>query len=57
MIEEHYIEWVKVKTNLGEYHKALAPNTPPVVSFNLQKGETVELVLAYCNLHGLWRNN
>lgn len=57
MTEEHYIEWVKVKTNLGEYHKALAPNTPPIVSFNLQKGETVELVLAYCNLHGLWRNN
>ncbi|MBQ2864705.1 MAG: desulfoferrodoxin [Clostridia bacterium] len=57
MTPEHFIEWVKVETNLGVYHKNLSPNTPPVVSFNLQKGEQVKLVLAYCNLHGLWRNN
>ena len=55
MIPEHYIEWVAIQTKLGNQRKALKPNENPFVSFVLEDGDTVEVVYAYCNLHGLWR--
>ena len=56
MIPEHYIEWVAIQTKDGNQRKALKPNTKPEVSFKISKGDEVLAVYAYCNLHGLWRN-
>ena len=55
MIAEHYIEWVAIETNLGCRMTKLKPETAPKCVFTLEEGETVKEVLAYCNLHGLWK--
>ena len=55
MLEEHYIEWVLLLTNNGYQIKYLSPNDKPHVEFSLIKGEDVEAVYAYCNLHDLWK--
>ncbi len=55
MLEEHYIEWISVQTNLGNQRKVLKPGQPPKADFALLPGETVEAVYAYCNLHSLWK--
>ena len=57
MLEEHFIEWITLNTNQGIYRKQLNPGQEPVADFCLCDGEQVEEVYAYCNLHGLWRNN
>ena len=54
MIEEHYIEWIALKTNFGNQRKALKPGDAPKACFALCEGEEVEAALAYCNLHSLW---
>ena len=56
MIEAHYIEWVSIQTKFGNQRKQLKPNQEPVVCFSLCEGDEVEVVYAYCNLHGLWEN-
>lgn len=55
MAEEHYIEWVALKTAQGNQRKALKPGDAPEVCFALCDGDKVEAVYAYCNLHGLWK--
>ena len=55
MTEEHYIEWVSLKTNLGNQRKALKPGSKAEVCFRICEGEEVEAVYAYCNLHSLWK--
>ncbi|MBQ9342421.1 MAG: desulfoferrodoxin [Lachnospiraceae bacterium] len=55
MEEAHYIEWVALKTKFGNQRKALKPGDEPKVVFPLLPGDEVEVVLAYCNLHGLWK--
>lgn len=55
MEEAHYIEWVALKTKFGNQRKALKPGDEPKVVFPLLSGDEVEAVLAYCNLHGLWK--
>ncbi|MBP5304189.1 MAG: desulfoferrodoxin FeS4 iron-binding domain-containing protein [Clostridia bacterium] len=55
MAEEHYIEWVSLKTKLGNQRKALKPGDAPQVCFSMCDGDEVEAVYAYCNLHGLWK--
>lgn len=57
MSEEHYIMWIKVFTNQKEYHFDLKPSDQPKVTFTKDANEEIETVLAYCNLHGLWKNN
>ena len=54
MEEKHYIEWVMVKTDKGEYLKHLEPNSEPIANFCINY-EKVQEVYAYCNLHGLWK--
>ena len=56
MQEEHYIEWILIKTNKGISKKDLKPNDKPEASFILCDDEKLEEVYAYCNLHGLWKN-
>ncbi len=55
MLEEHYIEWVSLKTSTGNQRKALKPGDEPQVVFPLLPGDEVEAVYAYCNLHSLWK--
>ena len=54
MMDNHYIEWILIQTNLGNQRKVLKPNEKPVREFALLDGEKVEAVYAYCNLHGLF---
>lgn len=55
MTEEHFIEWVSLKSRQGNQRKALRPGQTPEVVFALCEGDEVEAVFAYCNLHGLWQ--
>ena len=49
--------WIHVFTNLREYHFNLNPSDNPQVKFNKDINEEIIEVNAYCNLHGLWKNN
>lgn len=55
MTEEHYIEWVSLKTKFGNQRKALKPGDEPKVCFSMCEGDEIEAVYAYCNLHSLWK--
>lgn len=55
MGEEHYIEWIALKTKQGNQRKALKPGDAPKACFMLCEGDEVEAVYAYCNLHSLWK--
>ena len=55
MAEEHYIEWIALKTKKGNQRKALKPGDEPKVCFRICEGDEVEAAFAYCNLHGLWK--
>ena len=55
MLDAHYIEWIAIKTNLGNQRKVLKPGDKPVAEFALLPGEKVEFALEYCNLHGLYK--
>jgi len=55
MLQEHYIEWIALQTNLGNQRKTLTPGSKPQACFALCEGEEVEAVYAYCNLHSLWK--
>ncbi|MBR4111356.1 MAG: desulfoferrodoxin [Clostridia bacterium] len=55
MQEEHYIEWISIQTKFGNQRKVLEPGQKPEVCFSICEGDEVEVVYAYCNLHGLWK--
>lgn len=55
MTDEHYIEWVALKTKYGNQRKALKPGDEAKVCFSICEGDEVEAVYAYCNLHSLWK--
>ena len=55
MTPEHYIEWISIQTDKGNQRKVLAPTDKPQACFSLCEGENLEVVYAYCNLHGLWK--
>ena len=55
MVDNHYIEWVVLQTKFGNQRKQLKPGDKPEVCFKMCDGDMVVAVLAYCNLHGLWR--
>ena len=52
----HYIEWVQLDTDKGSYRRFLQAGDAPRVSFRLS-GEVPQTVYAYCNLHGLWKQD
>jgi superoxide reductase len=54
MAEEHSILWIQLETDKGSQRKYLAPGEVPHAEFALN-GEKPVAVLAYCNLHGLWK--
>lgn len=55
MVQEHFIQWICLETNLGRQRKALEPGQAPQASFALVEGEQPLAAYAYCNLHGLWK--
>ena len=52
---EHHIDFILVETKDGILVKHLDPLEAPKASFLVNK-EDVVCVYAYCNLHGLWKN-
>lgn len=55
MSEEHYIEWIALKTKFGNQRKQLKPGDEPKACFAILEGDEVEEVYAYCNLHSLFK--
>lgn len=52
MEEEHFIEWICLKTEEKEEFVYLKPNMDAVAVFtNVNRGT----LYAYCNKHGLWK--
>jgi len=55
MTEEHYIEWIEIKTSNGKVGKKfLKPQDTPEAEFNLRA--EIQEARAYCNIHGLWKS-
>lgn len=54
MLEEHFIKWIVLETDLGVQKKELTPGNDPVARFAVFPEENVVSCVAYCNLHGLW---
>ena len=55
MEEKHYIEWVCLMTKYGNQRHVFKPGDAPQATFMMNDGDEVVSVLAYCNLHGLWK--
>lgn len=55
MTEEHYIQWIYLKTNKGVQRKSLSPTDEPKAEFIIADDEVVVEAYEYCNLHGLWK--
>ncbi len=55
MVEAHYIEWIALQTTSGNQRKQLKPGDAPKACFAICPGDEVLAVLAYCNLHSLWK--
>lgn len=55
MTEEHYIQFIAVKTTDKVHICELSPLSPPEATFVLSNNEKIENVFAYCNLHSLWQ--
>lgn len=56
MEKDHYIEWIYLETNHGGQIKYLKPETDAMATF-LLVDEKPKTVYAYCNLHGLWKQD
>ena len=55
MINEHYIEWIILRTNQKVMIADLNPGDAPEAKFTLEDNEEVLEAFEYCNLHGLWK--
>jgi superoxide reductase len=54
MAEEHSILWVALESDKGLYRKHLEVGKAPEAVFALADEKPIA-VYAYCNLHGLWK--
>jgi len=54
MQEEHFIDFIYVKTERGGQRIKLEVGDPPEAEFVFAGDKPTE-VYAYCNLHGLWK--
>ena len=52
MEDEHYIEWILVKTENKNIELLLKPNDKPTLTVPYEKGA---IIYSYCNKHGLWK--
>lgn len=57
MTEAHHINWILLLTSKGMHFHKLDPSRPAETTFNVRIDEDVICVYAYCNVHGLWKNN
>ena len=55
MEEAHHIAWVAMETEQGNQRKVMKVDSEPVIEFAICDGDRVKNVYAYCNLHGLWK--
>ena len=55
MLDEHYIQWIAIKTKNGNQRVTLEPGDAPKAEFAILEGDEVLEVYEYCNLHGLWK--
>lgn len=53
MVEDHYIEWIEVRTANRAYKAFLKPGDAPEATFKID--EEVVYAREHCNKHGLWR--
>lgn len=53
MEDEHYIEWVEIRTADREYRAYLKPGMEPSATFKVD-GEVL-FAREHCNKHGLWK--
>ena len=56
MQEDHWIEWVYLETDKGGYYRTFKAGEKPEAVFEIQPDEQPMDAYAYCNLHGLWKN-
>jgi len=54
MDPDHYIEFIELLTAARVYRAELSPGKAPEASFDIH-GEVIA-ARAYCNKHGLWKN-
>lgn len=55
MVDNHYIQWIYIKTKQGVQRKCLKSGQEPVAVFLLAEGDEFVEAYEYCNLHGLWK--
>ncbi len=53
MTDEHYIEWIQVRSDGGGCRYFLQPGDEPEALF--ESGGGAAIARAYCNIHGLWK--
>ncbi|WP_456324765.1 desulfoferrodoxin [Desulfonauticus submarinus] len=53
MEENHYIEWIELIADNKAYRKFLTPGDKPTADFCISADKVT--ARAYCNLHGLWK--
>ena len=53
MEEKHFIEWIEIIADGKAYRQFLDPGQAPEAFFSVEADEIS--VLAYCNVHGLWK--
>ena len=56
MTEPHHIAWIVLETEHGFQKKDLDPTGEPCAVFKLANDKAVA-AYAYCNLHGLWKQD
>nr|WP_325305030.1 desulfoferrodoxin family protein [uncultured Dysosmobacter sp.] len=57
MTAEHYIQWAVVETEQDALIHWFQPDQAPEAVFALADGQKAKAVYAYCNLHGLWKQD
>ncbi len=55
MVDEHFIEWISIKTEQGQQRKHLKPGEKPEAVFALAEGDKFVEAYEWCNIHGLWK--
>jgi superoxide reductase len=56
MDEDHYIEWIEVLIDNKILRKNLKPEDAPMAKFIINTEGDIS-ARAYCNIHGLWKND
>lgn len=58
MTEEHYIDWIALETENNKTQIVhLSKTGEPKCVFNLSDNDKAKTVYAFCNLHGLWKQD